>query len=63
MKRAKQELLVLWKIEINSAVSKKKETLELPAPKAKRIAETKADIGKRTFMKLRKVSRGKHAVN
>lgn len=62
IKRAKQELLILWKIEINSAVSKKKETLELEAPKEKNIVQSEAQIGKKAFMKLKKASRGKHAV-
>lgn len=64
IKHAKQELLVLWKIEINSAVTKKKETLDLPAP-GNKVQEIKKEamIGKKAFMKLKKSPRGKHAVS
>lgn len=34
IRNAKKELLVLWKMEINAAVSKKKENLGLPMPGA-----------------------------
>lgn len=64
IKRAKQELLVLWKIEINSAVSKKRETtLELPAPRTSRRSTNEAKIGKNIFIKLGKASKGKHAMD
>lgn len=63
IKRAKQELLVLWKIEINSAISKKKETLELPEGRVKRNIQKEAEIGKKAFIKLKRASRGKHAMN
>lgn len=56
---AKKELLVLWKMEISMAVSKRKETLELVAPDAK--GEEPKRKQKTIFGKLKKVSGGKHA--
>lgn len=66
IKNAKKELLVLWKMEISTAVSKKRETLELPGPHLgqapKRVgARREIETSKKAFMKLKKASRGKHA--
>lgn len=70
IRTAKKELLVLWKMEINEAIYKKKEVLALggknatpalgtgkrPTHRAKRI-----DSSKKAVVSLRKVSGGKHA--
>ena len=72
IKKAKGELIILWKMEINSTLSRKKEEVpELPAPKEqeKFIKETQEiqktnDTLKNTnklFNKLKKVQGGKHA--
>lgn len=61
IKQAKQELLVLWKMEINGAVSKKKDMLELGAPKNNKTTKEKINYNKNTFLKLKKASKGKHA--
>lgn len=50
MKNAKKELLVLWKMEITSVVSKKKEGIELALPgirARKEAREEKPDFEKR----------------
>lgn len=68
IKKAKQELLVLWKIEINSAVIKKKEGFRLLAPAVTPKVTKNVDVIKVTntaqeaMTKLKKNSRGKHAV-
>ena len=61
IKVAKQELLILWKMEINATVSKKKDMLELGAGKTRRPAQRSLEVNKRAFVKLKKSSRGKHA--
>ena len=72
IKNAKEELIILWKIEIDSVLSKQKEeNLELPAPRiheefvkeTEEIESTKDNFsyGKSLFNKLKKVQRGKHA--
>lgn len=68
IKNAKKELLVLWKIEITSVVSKKKDMLELGPGRAKpfgiaprREQQGKIELNKKALTKLKKASRGKHA--
>lgn len=61
IKNAKKELLVLWKMEINSAVCKKKENLGLPSPDKGEKPQRSMARNKNAFIKLKKVSRGKHA--
>ncbi|MCI8621834.1 MAG: hypothetical protein HFJ50_09345 [Clostridia bacterium] len=65
IKNAKKELLILWKMEITSIVSKKKEMLELGAGRrstmrmpAKREQVGKLELNKKAFAKLKKSSRG-----
>ena len=65
MKNAKKELLVLWKMEITSVISKKKENLELGAPKQYNERTHKqivVDLNTNAFVKLKKASGGKHAL-
>lgn len=58
IQNAKKELLVLWKMEINAAVSKKQENLGLPMPllgsRQDKIAKSQ-----NAFKKLKKVSKRK----
>lgn len=68
IKHAKKELLVLWKIEITSVVSKKRDMLELGPGRSvkarsapRRQQEGKIELNKKALTKLRKASRGKHA--
>lgn len=72
IKKAKQELIILWKIEIDSVLSRQKEeNLELPAPKiheefikeTQEIESTKDNFNyvNNLFNKLKKIPRGKHA--
>ncbi len=66
IERAKKELIILWKMEIDTTISKKKENLELAAPtKAteSRIQRnrTKQKRAKGFFIKLKKSQGGKHA--
>ena len=68
IKHAKKELLVLWKIEITSVVSKKRDMLELGAGRAlgvrnapRRQQEGKIELNRKALTKLKKASRGKHA--
>ena len=70
IRNAKKELLVLWKMEINAAVTKKKDYLELTdgkgdiqGTKSSRYHKAKrsAEFDAKTFIKLKKVSGGKHA--
>ncbi len=62
IRNAKKELLVLWKMEITSAVNKKANTLALAAPTPK--AQTTRGIDpKLALNKLKKASGGKHAMN
>lgn len=68
IKNAKKELLVLWKIEITSVVSKKKDMLELGSGRSQVIGseprrgqESRIELNKKALTKLRKASRGKHA--
>lgn len=61
IENAKKELLVLWKIEINSAVDKKRENLSLPIPKGTKENEGNTKANKTAFLKLKKISKGKHA--
>lgn len=60
IKNAKKELLILWKMEINAAVSKKQENLGLPMP-AFGHTQNKLEKSQSTLKKLKKVSGGKHA--
>ena len=67
IKNSKKELIILWKMEINATISKKKESLELPERTITRetedtmnIEETE-EIQRNTFEKLKRISRGKHA--
>lgn len=46
IRNAKKELLVLWKIEISSVISKKKENLELGAPRIREQNEDKQERNK-----------------
>lgn len=62
IKDAKKELLVLWKMEITSAVNKKGTGLALAAPMPK-AENTKSIDAKVALNKLKKVSGGKHAMN
>ena len=63
MEKAKKELIVLWKIEIDSTISRKRETLELPEETNETQVETEEikDVQKNFFTKLKKVKAGKHA--
>lgn len=71
IRNAQKELLVLWKMEINSAITKKKDYLELASGKADntRVGKTSgyhkakrsAEFDAKAFIKLKKVSGGKHA--
>ena len=60
--KAKKELFILWKIEIDSTISRKKEVLELPS-EVEEIAEYKVqkESIKKTFLTLKKNKNGKHA--
>ena len=70
IRTAKKELIVLWKMEINEAIYKKKEVLALggknvtpslgPGKKAPHRAK-RIDSSKKAVVSLRKVSGGKHA--
>lgn len=66
IERAKKELIILWKMEIDTTISKKKENLELAAP-AKATENkiqrnrTKQKKAKGLFVKLKKSQGGKHA--
>lgn len=62
IKNAKKELLVLWKMEITSAVSKKGTSLALAAPMPKTEMTTGVDP-KLALNKLKKASGGKHAMS
>ena len=70
IRNAQKELLVLWKMEINAAVTKKKDYLELASGKQDtRVAKSNgyhkakrsAEFDAKAFIKLKKVSGGKHA--
>lgn len=56
IKNAKKELLVLWKMEINAAVSKKQENLGLLMPSFG-YTQNKLEKSQSTLKKLKKVSR------
>lgn len=62
---AKKELLVLWKMEITTLVSKKKDMLELGAGrsnyKPRREQKGRIELNAKSLTKLKKASRGKHA--
>lgn len=62
IRNAKKELLVLWKMEITSVVSKKGSSLALSAPIPKREEERGIDP-KLALNKLKKASSGKHAMS
>lgn len=54
---------MLWKMEISSVISKKKESLELGAPRQEREHKQSAvELNTKAFDKLKKVSGGKHAL-
>ena len=57
IKSAKKELLILWKMEINAAVTKKKEKLGLLSIESSRESEQNRGLKGNTFKKLKKVSR------
>lgn len=72
--KAKKELLILWKMEMETTLSNKKETdtFELPAPEARpetveeiqeefENTKDKAKSTRKFFFKLKKSSGGKHA--
>ncbi len=60
--KAKKELLILWKMEIDATISRKKETLELPEGTFGEETEERENIPtKNIFTKLKKISSGKHA--
>ena len=61
--KAKKELLILWKMEIDTTISKRKETLEIPESTEDNKIE-KDSIQKSTksiFSKMKKAQSGKHA--
>lgn len=67
IKNSKKELMILWKMEINSTISKKKESLELPERTSvedtrdiEDMRETE-EIKGNSFEKIKRLSRGKHA--
>ena len=60
IEKAKKELLVLWKMEISSTISNKKETLLLPE-QAEENKENKNTKTKIMLSKIKKVQNGKHA--
>ena len=65
LKTSKKELLILWKMEITSVISKKKENLELGAPKQdkrKTQRNNAVELNTKAFVKLKKASGGKHAL-
>lgn len=67
IKKAKKELIILWKMEIDTALTKRRETLELPRPKKdnnedfnkSRVSSKRAK--KRAFIQLGRARTGKHA--
>ena len=64
IEKARKELLILWKIEIDSTISNKKEALELPETtedleENNIVEETKRAKG--IIFKLKKAKNGKHA--
>lgn len=64
IEKARKELLILWKIEIDSAISNKKETLGLPETEQDRSENNiveEANKAKGFFFKLKKAKSGKHA--
>lgn len=62
IEKARKELLILWKIEIDSAISKKKEVLELPGATEEHSELVKEkNLGKKSVFNLKRISGGKHA--
>lgn len=70
IEKAKKELIILWKMEIDTTISRKKESLELPqSTQNSQIEEnlayenrsSKVKTKKNFFMKLKKAQGGKHA--
>ena len=66
IERAKKELIILWKMEIDTTISKKKEYLEIGAPAEKtkskiQRSREKQKRAKGLFVKLKKSQGGKHA--
>ncbi len=61
--KAKKELNILWKMEIDTTISKKKEEKELPEAVASQNGEStdKKAVGKNLFLKLKKMQEEKHA--
>ena len=58
--KAKKELVILWKMEIDTTISKRKETLEIP----ENIEESREKVSgakKNLFAKLKSIQAGKHA--
>ena len=62
IKNAKKELLVLWKMEINSAVNKKKERLGLLSSGGNADSNGSRGVRGNALKRLKKVSRGKTCV-
>ncbi len=62
IEKAKKELFILWKMEIDTTISKKKEVLEIPDNFTDdKEEEQKPNIAKNFLAKLKKVQNGKHA--
>ncbi len=67
IQKTKKELIILWKMEIDSTVSKKKETLEIAETsvvndsKESKSVNDKVRQGRSFFSKLKKSQGGKHA--
>ncbi len=59
IKEAKKELLVLWKMEINATVDKKRENLGLPMSRKEREKRGTQEISTNAIKKLKRVSRWK----
>ena len=59
--KAKKELLILWKMEIDTTISKKKETLEIPENIEESRAKVKNNETKGFLSKIIKTQSGKHA--
>lgn len=57
IKHAKKELLVLWKMEINSAVTKKKEKIGLLSSQNNAQANKSIGLKRNALKKIKKVSR------
>lgn len=61
--KAKKELLILWKMEIDTTISRRKETLELPeiTENNNYVENETQKVEKSLFKKIKKIQNGKHA--